>query len=408
MKSARYSHSRLSTYQNCPRQFAYAYIERPEIPEGPESIESLMGSLVHESLERLYRMCQMERVLTLEELLADFSERWERARAALALVRRPDLTAADYFNVGRACLEKYHRRYAPFNKGQTLGIELEIALDLGDGLSMTGYIDRLDRVGDAGYEIHDYKTSGHLPLQAEADADRQLALYQIAVQERFPDAARVALVWHYLRFDTEIRSVRTPEALETLKGDIRSLVAEIEKCAVFPTRVSALCDYCDYKPLCPAWRHAVALESPPARQFEKEDGARLVDRFVELREKRRELAREHGRLEEEIRREERALLSQIAAFAKQHGYERVFGSDRVATVSARDAWELPRKDDELYAALVSRCQQLGIWDRVSQLNRAALTALLDADTDLAARLADLAGRKSFERVSIAMRKDKEK
>jgi len=38
------------------------------------------------------------------------------------------------------------------------------------------------------YEIHDYKTSRRLPMQATIDRDRQLALYQMAVHQMMADA----------------------------------------------------------------------------------------------------------------------------------------------------------------------------------------------------------------------------
>src|SRR3989304_2392562 len=47
-------------------------------------------------------------------------------------------------------------------------------------------------------EIHDYKASGTLPSQDKLDNDRQLALYQIGLKEKFKDVKDVRLIWHYL------------------------------------------------------------------------------------------------------------------------------------------------------------------------------------------------------------------
>ena len=46
-----YSHSRLSSFENCPRQFYYRYVER--VPIETESVEAFVGKRVHEVLERL-------------------------------------------------------------------------------------------------------------------------------------------------------------------------------------------------------------------------------------------------------------------------------------------------------------------------------------------------------------------
>ena len=47
-----YSHSRLSTFENCPLKFKYTYIDKIETGI-EESIEAFLGSRVHEALEKL-------------------------------------------------------------------------------------------------------------------------------------------------------------------------------------------------------------------------------------------------------------------------------------------------------------------------------------------------------------------
>jgi len=58
-----YSHSRLSTFEDCPRRYYYRYIARLVVEE-EEGIEGFLGSLVHEALEKLYRDRMFGRVLT--------------------------------------------------------------------------------------------------------------------------------------------------------------------------------------------------------------------------------------------------------------------------------------------------------------------------------------------------------
>jgi len=54
---------------------------------------------------------------------------------------------------------------------------------------LRGYIDRLDRKRDGRYEIHDYKTSRFFPEQSKMDQDRQLALYQLGVQNMWNEVS---------------------------------------------------------------------------------------------------------------------------------------------------------------------------------------------------------------------------
>jgi len=47
-------------------------------------------------------------------------------------------------------------------------------------------IDRLTRISDAHWKVHDYKTGGTLPTQPDIDRDNQLALYHLAINRLYP------------------------------------------------------------------------------------------------------------------------------------------------------------------------------------------------------------------------------
>ena len=62
----------------------------------------------------------------------------------------------------------------------------------------------VENVEEGHYEIHDYKTSIHLPLPAYFARDRQLALYLLGVKDAYPDTESIRLIWHFLAFDKEL------------------------------------------------------------------------------------------------------------------------------------------------------------------------------------------------------------
>jgi len=93
---------------------------------------------------------------------------------------------------------------------------------------MIGYIDRLSKTPDGIIQIHDFKTSANLPSQNDADTDRQLALYQLGIQQKWPDYNTIHLIWHYLAFDMELVSSRSPEAINELAWNTIKLIDEIE------------------------------------------------------------------------------------------------------------------------------------------------------------------------------------
>ena len=76
-----YSHSALSSYETCPLQYKFRYIDR--IRRILPSVEAFMGSRVHEILERLYRDILMAKVPKLEELLALYDEQWGKLRNSM-------------------------------------------------------------------------------------------------------------------------------------------------------------------------------------------------------------------------------------------------------------------------------------------------------------------------------------
>ena len=251
-----YSNSRLSAYENCPMQYRLRYVDQVAIPPR-ESIEAYLGKRVHEALEFLYQCIEGGYKPTLAEVHAHFREAWDREWNDTIHIVRPGETIVGYRLIAERCLANYYRKHDPFAHGRTLGAEMLVTypLDPERDIHLQGYIDRLVDLGGGHYEIHDYKTSRRLPSQADVDRDRQLALYQLAVSQRLPDVRSVKLVWHYLAHDRMLVSRRSPEELRALRERIVVLIDTIERATAagdLPARMSPLCNWCEFKPVCPA------------------------------------------------------------------------------------------------------------------------------------------------------------
>jgi putative RecB family exonuclease len=252
-----YSHSRLAAYETCPMQYRLRYIDLVDV-ERRETVESFLGRRVHETLQYLYDRLAEGALLTEQELLTHLGDAWEREWHDQVQLVRADAKVADYRSTAERCVANYYRANHPFDQGRTVATEMAVVFPL-DGerdVQIKGYIDRLVRLAPGFYEIHDYKTSRRLPTQAEIDRDRQLALYQMAVNRMMPDVRQVRLVWHYLAHGRRLRSLRTPEALEQLRCATLALIDRVEDAGRrddFPAVRSRLCGWCDYRPVCPAW-----------------------------------------------------------------------------------------------------------------------------------------------------------
>ena len=362
-----YSHSQLSMYEQCPLKYKLCYRDR--IKRDVTTIEAFLGNVVHDTLKKCYDM-RRATPMSLDALLPCYDDLWQREWNDSIVITRQDTTADDYRAHGHRMLEAYHKRYAPFDSDVTLGTEVRVIFSLDDDnkYRLQGYIDRLSRAADSVYEIHDYKTSAHLPGQEDADRDRQLGLYHIGVCRQWPDFRDIRLVWHYLAFDTELRSSRSNEAISRLTADTTRIIDKIEADEDFPPHESNLCEWCEYPDLCPMRKHLYVVEALPANEYLKEPGVVLVNRYAELKEKASEIDKEIG-----------AVKEALVDYARREQVNVIRGSNRMARVRFDTRLKFPGKNDPQRAELDDIIMQAGKWMEVSQLDTAALARMIDEE-----------------------------
>ncbi len=356
-----YSHSQLSTYETCPHQYKLAYIDKIEVES--EGIEAFMGSRVHEALEKLYRDLKVTKLNTLAELLSFYRQSWEKNWKDMIQIVRKDYSAEDYFHLGEKCITDYYKRYYPFDHAKTLGLEeyIYFPLEKEKDYWIRGFIDRVSLVDSSVLEIHDYKTSNRLPTKEDVESDRQLAFYQMGVAEKWQGIQEVRLIWHYLTFDTEIHSSRTPDQLHRHRKEALELIQKIEADRQFLPKEGPLCDWCDYQGFCPRRKHLITIGSLLPNEYLDEEGVVLVNRYVELKEKKMILNEE---IDVELAKVEDALY----AYAKKEELEAIFGSDHVAKIKVETKEKYPLKGDPNRRALDEVIKKAGKWMEVSDLN----------------------------------------
>lgn len=368
-----YSHSKLSTFESCPQKYKFRYLDRIKV-EGYDTVEAFLGGRVHEALEKLYRDVLMTKVPAVEEVIQFFEDGWERNWHPGVEIVRKDYSAEDYRNLGRSCLRSFYDRYHPFDQENTLALEERVTFPLLESaptggrpspVYMRGVIDRLAITPDGTIEIQDYKTSRHMPTQMNLDADRQLGLYQIAVNRRFPNAKEVRLVWHYLVFDQRVVSTRTPENLKALTAETLDLIDRIESETDFSPRESALCDWCEYQNLCPARRHLFEVEQLPPEDFKADDGVKLVDTYAQLKEKEEEIA---AKLQETRER--------IIKLAKDKNLSRLVGSDQQLKISLFEDYHFPPSNDPQWQALEQIIREAGRWEEITSVSHSKLKSIM--------------------------------
>jgi putative RecB family exonuclease len=362
--------SRIGTYDTCPLQYKYAYIDHIEV-EAKDTIETYLGQRVHEALEKLYRDKRHEKLLSLEEWLAYFNKVWAEQWKDSIIIVNKEYTPDNYRRMGERYLSDYYNRHKPFERGRVLGLETKdmIPLDENGEYQLHIRIDRLVDMGDGLYEVHDYKTSSSLPRPEDLEADTQLAIYAYWVKRRFKDFRRARLVWHFLAFDREMESWKTAEELEKTREKILARVREIEAAQEFLPVVSSLCDWCVYKSICPMWKHGVKIEPLSKNEYLQDPGVKLVDEYVKTKSEYDEFCRA---AEEKMDKLKQALI----AFCQKEEVSVVFGSESKISIKEQEVVKFPAKNTEEREKLIAALRKIGKWDDVAELDTFALARVL--------------------------------
>ncbi len=394
-----YSHSQLETYQNCPLKYRLQYVDR--IRTGRKSIEAFMGSTVHAALEKLYRDVLMSRCPSEDEIADYYQSLWDTTISDDVFVVRQDYCVEDYRQTGLRCVRDYHRRHYPFAGGAPVWLERKVVIPLehpsGERVDFTGILDRLDSLGEGRYEIHDYKTSTTLPSRHDLERDRQLSLYQLAVEDAFEDAREVELVWHYLAFDRELRLRRERSDLERIAAEAAATVRAIESCEDFPARESALCGWCELQAYCPKRKHPVMVMEMRERELGMERGAQLADQYAEWSRRKKEAEERLGELREEI-----------LEFSSYHAVDNIQGSSCMLKLSRGRAPKLPPDGCEQRDELERVLRQCGAWEDASRLDARRAASLLereDIDREVRACLAALISWEETPTLRVSRRRD---
>lgn len=370
-----YSYSRIGCFSNCRLQYKYRYVDKPDIDK-PTGIEAFMGSMVHDSLEQCYRLVGMQKLLSLDELLAIYGRMWKEKKPDKLKIVKKELSESDYFETGVEALKKYYKRYQPFDQEIVLGLEKRVTIELDDAgrYKLVGFIDRLTRDDSGRIRIHDYKTNSNLPTQEEIDSEPQLALYQLAVEKMWPDQGPVELVWHFVRFDTPLVSRRDKGQLDKLRYEYIEKIDEIEAAVElgnFPANESALCNWCDFLEICPAKggdggakSDQIEIKLPPDEECQK-----LVDEYIQLNQQKKEI---------DNRRDE---IKQVLISGGIMGSNKFFPGTGGSglNVSLLKSNKLPGKsaDAKSYEMIMELVKESGLYEEFSALDMRSLQKAFD-------------------------------
>jgi len=238
----------------CPLLYRFRVIDK--LPSAP-SAAAARGTLVHSVLERLFDLPADGR--TIEAAAALVGPQWQAlldGEPELAdLVDGSDAAAlASWFGDAVTLIEKWFTLEDP-TRLEPAERELYVEVDV-DGLTLRGYVDRLDLTPAGEMRVVDYKT-GRAPLaQFEGKALFQMKFYALVLWKLRGQIPRM-LQLVYLGGDCQIVRYAPDESeLLAVERKLKALWRAIENAAQsgdWQPHKSKLCDWCDHRALCPAW-----------------------------------------------------------------------------------------------------------------------------------------------------------
>ncbi len=259
------SPSRAADFKQCPLLYRFRVIDRIE---GPPSPAAARGTLVHAALERLFDLPAAER--SPEAAVGLLRPEWERLvreEPELATLIAGDAVPTDGSEIADGAgvdeatwfgdAEALVRRWFTLEDPTCLEPaerELYVEADV-DGLTLRGYVDRLDVAPDGRVRVVDYKT-GRAPSELfEGKALFQMKFYALVLW-RSRGVMPTLLQLVYLGDGQIVRYAPDEADLRALERNVAAVWQAIRRAAEtgdWRPRTSRLCDWCDFRDLCPEW-----------------------------------------------------------------------------------------------------------------------------------------------------------
>ncbi len=246
------SPSRANDFAQCPLMFRFRVVDR--LPE-PTSEAAARGTLVHAVLEHLFDLPAGERTLDAARAMlpGHWQELRERAPEYDELFADADAEAAWLASAGDL-LATYFTLEDP-NRLEPDSREVMVRFDLEDGPQMRGIVDRVDVAPNGWVRIVDYKTGKSPRPGYEGHALFQMRFYAYVLWKTRGELPK-ALQLEYLADGQVLRHEPSEGEMRTLEARVRALWTAVQAAArsgEWTARPSALCDWCSFKALCPAF-----------------------------------------------------------------------------------------------------------------------------------------------------------
>ena len=336
------SYSQISLYQSCPLCYKLQYIDRLETKDkGYFSF----GTTMHACAEYFYKV-KVPPPPSLEELLEYYDRNW--LSAGYESVEEEE----SYRAYGREMLTRFWELHQPDFR-MPIAVEWRFFIDI-EGVTLMGFIDRIDKLDSGGLAIVDYKTDKELFTNDYLARNLQLTLYQMAVEKSWFLPVEKLTLYHFRSNTPCSCPPREGAQIEEAKKLVLT-VAEGIAAGRIPATESQRCP-CDFPEHCPYYRQHGEKEAVITGEVAVTEA---VERYVSLQSQIKELQLE---LDE--------LKRRLADFCRAEGLNRLYGSDYALT------YKLVEKSGFSEEEVRALLEPAGLLDRVLSLDSTKLKELI--------------------------------
>ena len=384
----RTSYSNIECFRNCPLKYKYQNIDKIK---APKNIDALFGSSIHASLKFMFQRGPL--YPTLDQIIDFFRTIWEQKKLPMDTDALDSSAETVYYKEGISLLEKFYKSNPPWNFN-VVDMESRFEFEIEDAKTgekhiISGIMDRVDKNADDSFEIIDYKTKRKMPAQKDIDSDLQMSIYQLGLMKKWPhiSPAKIKLSLYFLKHGEKISTSRTLEQIEETRKFILDTIIDISektKTGEFPPYPSPLCDWCEYKQMCPMWRHMYRKQNEKEKVKNQDELNQIIGEYFRLKDQN---SQNNDRLDE--------LKTFVYGFMDDQGVERVFNSDGylTRTTKEKNVYDLEKIKEVL--------SPIGKWDDILEPDEKKIDKILPSLSDnLKEKILALAEKKKTTMLSM--------
>ena len=342
------SYTQISQYQSCPLCYKLQYIDglKPK-----DKWYFSFGLTIHACAEYFFKV-KVPPPPSLDELLEFYEANW------LSEGYESAEEEAKYKAYGWEILSKFWEIHSADFK-MPFAVERVFHIDI-EGVKLSGYIDRVDKLDSGELSIVDYKTNQEPFTTEDLEKDLQLTLYQLAAEQTWQLPVERLTLYHFRSNTPFSCGPRNEGRLEEAKHLVLKVADDIAG-GIFPAIESQYCP-CDFAEHCPYYRQQYMVTKPELAQQGVLPGlavAEAVEGYVSLQAQIREL---QSQLEE--------IRQMIVDFCQAEELNRVYGTEHAITYKTVEKTGF--SEDEVRALLESE----GLWHRVLSFDQSRLEQLV--------------------------------